>query len=118
MASLVRLAGRARLVSYWFDPRVCLVSSGSICVDHLIYALIAIADVGHGSDLSFDMGVENEFFGRGIEPGKGGSVCISAPGPQRAQGGAAGSRCSSNGAVWLWVITDSSSGWLARLTIE
>ena len=37
MASLARLAGRARLVSYRFDPRVCLVSSGSVCVDHWIY---------------------------------------------------------------------------------
>ena len=68
MTSLVRLAGRARLVSYWFDPRVCLVSSGSICVDHLIYAMIAIADMGHGSDLSFDMGAENRLSAATLNP--------------------------------------------------
>ena len=61
---------RARLVSYWFDPRVCLVSSGSICVDHLIYALIAIADAGHGSDLSFDMGVRNVFLAAALNPAR------------------------------------------------
>ena len=60
----------------WFDPWVCLASSGSVCVNHFIYAWIGIADVGAWIRPIPRHGHREQVFGRGIEPGKGGSLCI------------------------------------------
>ena len=60
----------------WFDPWVCLASSGSVCVNHFIYAWIGIADVGAWIRPILRHELENKFSVAAFNPAR--AVCCAS----------------------------------------